>query len=607
MIRWMKVEKAYGLRSHGRQSFFVLLLAAAVLLLGWSGRTLAEASAPDSLMPLVGGALVHAGEHKWQETAVELEKFEAEWRKMNSPSGEAADSVASALTEAKKAVTDAASKPDEAYQAVSKLTKAIGRFAGAGAKKEPKADGKQAAGALLPILRQTQTDVRNSDWDKARSRYKHFDSQWSKSEAAIRSDPSGVYGEIETKLSLLRIALQAEPPKAEAADKGIGELIQLIDDYASGKLREDAAASGKQSVSDALAILQKAADAIGAGRNAEAADQLQAFIRIWPSVEGEVRTRAPDTYDRIEREMTEAASRLLSTPPQPEEAGRIVSEMQTELQPFTAQTSYSAWDAAIILLREGLEALLVLAALLAFLRRTGNASKQGWVWSGGAAGLLLSGGLAIALTFTIANVASGSTRELVEGITGLVSVVLMLTVGAWLHRKSHVETWNRYVKDRVGVALAGGSLWSLFLVAALSILREGAETAIFYIGMAPSIDPAQLALGIGSAAVLLILLGFVIVRGSVLLPIRPFFLGATVLIYYLVLKFLGQSIHALQIAGQVPAHVPGYLPSWNWLGVYPTWETFVPQLLVLLFIAFQWARQERKMRGNARESGTHTV
>ncbi|MBU7316850.1 hypothetical protein [Paenibacillus oleatilyticus] len=117
MIRGMKVEKAYGICSHGRQSFFVLLLAAAVLLFGWSGRTLAEAAAPDSLMPLVGGALVHAGEHKWQETAAELEKFETEWRKLNAPSGEAAGSVASALAEAKKAVTDAASKPDEAYQA----------------------------------------------------------------------------------------------------------------------------------------------------------------------------------------------------------------------------------------------------------------------------------------------------------------------------------------------------------------------------------------------------------------------------------------------------------------------------------------------------------
>ncbi|KZE79179.1 iron permease [Paenibacillus elgii] len=607
MTRWMNMENACGIRSHGRQRFFVLLLAAAMLLFGWSGRTLANAAAPDSLMPLVGGALVHAGEHKWQETASELEKFEAEWRKQNASSGEAADSVASALAEAKKAVNDAASKPDEAYEAVSKLTKAVGRFAGAGAKKDSKADGKQAAGTLLPILRQTQTDIQHSDWDKARSRYKQFDSQWSKNETAILSDSSGVYGQIETKLSMIRIALQAEPPKAEAADKGVRELIQLIDDYASGKLHEDAAASGKQSVSDALAILQKAADAIGAGRNAEAADQLRAFIQIWPSVEGEVRTRAPDTYDRIEREMTEAASRLLSNPPQPEEAGRIVSEMQTELQPFMAQTSYSAWDAAIILLREGLEALLVLAALLAFLRRTGNASKQGWVWSGGAAGLLASGGLAVVLTLTIANVASGSTRELLEGVMGLVSVFLMLTVGAWLHRKSHVDTWNRYINNQVGVALASGNLWSLFLVAALSILREGAETAIFYIGMAPSIDPAQLALGIGSAAVLLFLLGFVIVRGSVLLPIRPFFLGATVLIYYLVFKFLGQSIHALQIAGQIPAHVPGYLPSWNWLGVYPTWETFVPQLLVLLFIVFQWARQERKMRGSARESGPHTV
>ncbi|UUZ83393.1 FTR1 family protein [Paenibacillus sp. P26] len=234
--------------------------------------------------------------------------------------------------------------------------------------------------------------------------------------------------------------------------------------------------------------------------------------------------------------------------------------------------------------------------LLAFLHRSGNASKQKWVWGGAGTGLLLSGGLAVLLTYAIAGAATGGTREMLEGITGLASVVMMLTVGAWLHGKSQVKAWNSYIHEQVGSALASGNLWSLFLVAGLAILREGAETTIFYIGIAPSIEPLQLVSGIAGALAVLLLLGFAMVKGSVRLPVRPFFLVATLLIYYLVFKFLGQSIHAPQVAGDLPAHASTKLPALDWLGVYPTWETTVPQLVVLVFIILQMARTERKRK-----------
>jgi high-affinity iron transporter len=147
----------------------------------------------------------------------------------------------------------------------------------------------------------------------------------------------------------------------------------------------------------------------------------------------------------------------------------------------------------------------------------------------------------------------------------------------------------------VGHALTRGSLWSLFAVSELAILREGAETAIFYIGMAPAIEPPQLLIGIGAAIAnrhwraaiaILVVLAFAIIKFSVRLPIRAFFLTATVLIYYLVFRFLGESIHSLQAVGKLPGHTASSFPSISWLGMYPIWETFVPQVAVLIFMVW---------------------
>lgn len=566
----------------------------------------AAVAAVDQLMPLAGGALVHAGQRDWEAAAMELAQYAAAWQAQGaSPSAEAA-AVGAALAEAQKALAGAAAKPEAAYAAFSQLTKATDAFVQAQAPGgAPKGDGRAAAKALLPALEQSLAALKQQQPDKARSEYRRFDGQWAKAENQVRADNPQAYGEIETKLSLARIPLQAEPPRTEAAAQGIAELIRAIDDYASGRAAAQGADAGAEqpTVEGALALLKQTADGAAAARYDEAAERMQAFIRLWPSVEGTVQTRSPEVYARIENQMTEAAGYLLSAPPKGEAAARVIAAMQAALEPFRGASGYTAWDAALILLREGLEALLVLAALLAYVQRSGQAALRRWVWGGAAAGLLASVALAAVLTATIAGLAAGSARELIEGVTGLVSVALMLTVGAWLHGKAQARSWSSYVGEQLGAALQTGRLWSLFAVAALAILREGAETTIFYAGMAASIEPAQLALGIGGALVALAALGVAMVKGSVRLPVRPFFLTATVLIYYLVFKFVGQSVHALQVAGELPAHTSVWLPSWSWLGVYPTWETTAPQLAALVWIAMQFVRTERRKRASDTDAG----
>ena len=114
--------------------------------------------------------------------------------------------------------------------------------------------------------------------------------------------------------------------------------------------------------------------------------------------------------------------------------------------------------------------------------------------------------------------------------------------------------------------------------------------------MAPAIALSQFILGIAIALVILIVIAVLIIKFSVKLPIRPFFLTATVLIYYLVFRFLGESIHALQVAGKFPAHTVAELPSISWIGMYPTWETFIPQMIVLIWMVWRLILPEYRSR-----------
>lgn len=567
-----------------------LLLA---ILLAFAGLTPGTAVAKDSqaakteqaesLLPLVGGALVEVGAGRWDRAAAELADFKAAWSDLDpAPSGDAASGISAALEEAAKAIE--LQEADQAKQQLSALAKQVHQWMSDNSERtDAAASGKKAALQLREMADRTLEAINHDDLAEAKNRYKAITDGWGQMEGAIRSGNFGVYSKAETHMSLIRIALQAQPPKPEQAAEQLHSLSALLQNYIDGRL--DEAAQGETgSLADALDLLREVGNAIDAGNTDTAAGKMEEFIVLWPAVEGEVSISSASVYASTENRMTEAQSYLLSNPPDLAKAGRVIGQMLADLEPVTAKTSYSAWDAALVLLREGLEALLVLAALLAFAKRANQSAARRWIWAGAGTGLVLSAGLALALTYLIAKAASGSTRELFEGIIGLVAVVMMLAVGHFLHGKSNAQAWNDYIAKQVGGALRRGSLWSLFALSGLAILREGAETAVFYIGMAPSIEPGQLLTGMLGASAALAILGYVVIRFSVKLPIKPFMLIASLFIYYLVIRFLGESLHALQVAGLLPVHRAAWLPEAGWLGAYPTWETFAPQGLFLLFI-----------------------
>ncbi|MBY7739006.1 FTR1 family iron permease [Paenibacillus polymyxa] len=585
-----------------------LLLTVTPFISGYGSAVFAQSNAKavsnDQLMPVVGGALVEAGQDQWTEASKDLKEFRGLWEAVKANGGDSAHiaAVDQALTDAEEALSHGGG--DSAKAALSVLARSVNEFVTAAEGDQPAPAGAKAAEKLLPMAKGSLAAMQKGDWAAARVDYDRIVKAWYQVETPIRLDNFSVYSSLETKISLIRISMQAEPIRQAQALKEMQELTTLLSDYSQGKLvntdqgadagnaAAGAANGSTASLGDAVTLLESARQDVVANQPEQAADKVGQFIAVWPSVEGHVQISDPASYTAIENQMTETSGYLLSSPPNMDKALQTLDQMLDRLRPLTEERSYTAWDAALILLREGLEAILVLAALLAYAKKSGEAVAGRWIWAGAGTGLVLSGILAVLFTSLVAAAASGSMRELLEGVTGLVAVVLMLTVGNWLHSKSNAAAWNRFVENSVGNALARGSLWSLFAVSALAILREGAETAIFYIGMAPAIETSQLLIGIGSATVILVVLALAIIKFSVRLPIRAFFLTATILIYYLVFRFLGESIHSLQVAGKLPGHTASSLPSISWLGMYPTWETFVPQALVLIFMVWQLVRQE---------------
>jgi high-affinity iron transporter len=416
-----------------------------------------------------------------------------------------------------------------------------------------------------------------------------FNSGWAGIEDGVRSLSRASYRGIEDAQGDANYAL-GKPFDAQAARRGLQSLRAECDGFVlsfrnavprATTPTTPATARTLESVTQHLS----AADArLGAGDVAAARAATDAFAREWTDVEGVVKARSGKVYSDTENSTARVRSMLAQREPDVAGARQVLATMQSDLAPIVqAGGRYTAFDAAAILLREGLEALLVVGALLAFLNKSGNADKGRWIWAGSGLALVASLGVALLVNVLFAQATAGANRELLEGLTGLVAAILLLYVSHWLHSKSSLGAWQRYIHARGTAALAGNSVLSLAVLAFLAVFREGAETVLFYIGIAPAIALSDLVLGLGLASAGLIVFGVLILVVGVRLPLRPFFLVTSLLIYYLAFKFIGAGIHALQVSGYVSATPNPFLPANDIVGLFPTLETTVAQLVLVLF------------------------
>lgn len=252
----------------------------------------------------------------------------------------------------------------------------------------------------------------------------------------------------------------------------------------------------------------------------------------------------------------------------------------------------------IILFREGIEAMLVVAALVAYLRRSGYADKVRVIWYGVGWALLASAVTAWLLNAVVR--ASGAQQEAIEGVTMLIASVVLLYVSYWLSSKRDANRWQAFIRESADRALGRGNLLALGFVAFLAVFREGAETILFYQALMAGASGGFSAIAAGMALALLALVAvYLLVRvASIRLPLRLFFGGTSVLLFVMAFVFTGQGILELQVSGLVQTNRLEGWPMLSWLGVFPTLETMLGQgaVLALLLLGWVWMALQSRRR-----------
>ena len=255
-----------------------------------------------------------------------------------------------------------------------------------------------------------------------------------------------------------------------------------------------------------------------------------------------------------------------------------------------------------IIVREGLEAILVIAAIIAYLVKSGNGRSVKNVYIGGAAGIAASFAAAAVLAWAKqAFVGAGLAQEIIEGITALIAVCVLFYVSNWMISKAEAASWSRFIDGKVQSSVEQGSAFALAFTAFLSVFREGAEVVLFYQPMLSEGNPGMVWAGFGAGCVLLVFVYLAITKLSIKLPIKVFFTATSILMAVMCVSFLGSGIKELAEGNvfDLTLRVPG-IPENDVIqifGIYPWLETLVPQLIlaVVLLVTFMIAHYRGKM------------
>lgn len=262
---------------------------------------------------------------------------------------------------------------------------------------------------------------------------------------------------------------------------------------------------------------------------------------------------------------------------------------------FTKLVTSSSGQAFLVLIREGLEALLVVAAIVAYLVKSDNKRFVKWIYLGVLVGLLGAGLVAVIFVFAFGG--SGPIQEIMEGTCALIAMGMLLWTSNWMLNKSSVEAWNRYIRKKTEAAVADAAaaasadnvtlktVVSLAMLSFLAVFREGAETVIFYESIyTMSRDTRGMWIGGLTAAVVLVGIFLLFRFTSVKIPIGPFFLVTSILMSVLVVVFAGGGVHSLIEGDLLPAFYLNGVPTNDWLGLYPYVECLVAQAIAAVAV-----------------------
>jgi FTR1 family protein len=352
--------------------------------------------------------------------------------------------------------------------------------------------------------------------------------------------------------------------------------------------------SSDAAAANALSLLEQSLTAARAGRDADASDRaFDAYLAFEP-IETPARARDPGVVASMEKLFADFKATIRANDIHGAERARDAIEATMPKVVDLTQRTGSAYEAFVqsflIILREGFEAILVIGAVVAFLLKTGHRERLRDIWTGVALGLLASALTAVVLKTVLG--AMPASREIIEGLTLLVAVAVLFSVSYWLISRVEAAKWQQFIREKVATALEHGGGKALAFVAFLAVYREGAETALFYQALfdegARVALPITVGIILGFAALAIIFTLFY--RYGVRIPLRPFFSVTSVLLYYMAFVFMGKGVRELQEGNAMPITlIPGF-PHVEALGLYPTWQTLLAQLLLLALFVFALAK-----------------
>lgn len=286
----------------------------------------------------------------------------------------------------------------------------------------------------------------------------------------------------------------------------------------------------------------------------------------------------------------------------------LLSEVQTQLALADAHLArggsfwFAALNSFVIILREGLEAVLLIGALLGYLAATGAPARhRRQIWAG-----VIAGVAATLLTWVAASALipiDGANRELIEGATALIAVAVLLYVSNWLFQKTYIHDWKNYLRGRLDTAVSSKSTFAMMLLAFAAVYREGFETVLFYQALAFDANMGAVMSGFLPGMLLITLIGVLIIRAGARLPLKQMFGVTNGILVYLSFVFVGKGLYNLHEAGVFAARqlpLPDVQVLRLLFGWYPLLETTVAQALYLTLVAGTFVFYKRRVAVSAR-------
>src|SRR3954471_7543765 len=251
-------------------------------------------------------------------------------------------------------------------------------------------------------------------------------------------------------------------------------------------------------------------------------------------------------------------------------------------------------QAAIILLREGLEAMLVIAALAGYLTRAGAGHRINALYGGALAAV----GASIVAAWLFAALNSGEHSDVLEGAIILAAAALMLYVSGWLMVKQDPKGWQDYLAHKADGALARDTVWAVAALAFLAVFREGAETVLFVNALAGTAGgwSAGLFAGLALATATLVMLFYFITLIARKLPLRPLFIITSAFLFAMAIKFIGEAVQEFQEQAIITVTEVKGSTFLSAIGLNPSMEALSIQGLVILFALATYSVIQRNNR-----------